>query len=248
MTFEIARGRRGGTGPAGSANFPASANGGGALNRRVGGDGSRGGTETDSSGASERVFRDGGGGGGPRLLVELEPVSWGLIEVTFGAGGAEGGGGGADSAAAACFWSIQALMNSEFSAIWSSVIPIPLSSSSSPFQEGSLVSNGKSGLAGGRLGDSIGGGGATCIEGAGAVGAGVLRAGLERCNKLPNKDRPTFPLVTGAGPWPRLDAKGVLVVSLLACFSRSCTFLIKVLASFSSTKDRPAGQASSSNV
>jgi hypothetical protein len=154
---------------------------------------------------------------------------------------------GADSAAAACFWSIQALMKSEFSAIWSSVIPIPLSSSSSPFQEGSLVSNGKSGLAGGALGASVGGGGATCMEGAGA-GGGALGAGVERCNKLPNKDRPTFPLETGAGPWPRLDAKGVLDVSLLACFSRSCTFLINVLASFSSTKDRPAGQASSSNV
>lgn len=74
MTFEVARGRRGGTGPAGSANFPASANGGGALNLRAGGDGSRG-RETGSSGASERVFRDGGGGGGPLLLVELEPVS-----------------------------------------------------------------------------------------------------------------------------------------------------------------------------
>lgn len=110
------------------------------------------------------------------------------------------------------------------------------------------MSNGKSGLAGGALGDSVGGGGATCIEGAGAVGGGALGAGLERCNKLPNKDRPTFPLVTGAGPWPRADAKGVLLVSLLACFSRSCTFLMKVLASFSSTKDRPAGQASSSNV
>lgn len=75
MTFEVARGRRGGTGPAGSANLPASGSGGGALNLRAGGDGSRGGRETGSSGASERVFRDGGGGGGPRLLVELEPVS-----------------------------------------------------------------------------------------------------------------------------------------------------------------------------
>lgn len=77
---------------------------------------------------------------------------------------------------------------------------MPLSSSSSPFQDGSLVSNGKSALAGGALGDSVGGGGATCIEGAGAVGGGALEAGLERCNKLPNNDRPTFPLVTGAGP------------------------------------------------
>lgn len=38
------------------------------------------------------------------------------------------------------------------------------------------------------------------------------------------------------------------MVSLLACFSRSCIFLIKVLASFSSAKDRPAGHSSSSKV
>jgi hypothetical protein len=55
-------------------------------------------------------------------------------------------------------------------------------------------------------------------------------------------------LAIGAGPCPRVDANGVLSVSLLACFSRSCTFLIKVLASFSSTKDNPAAQSSSSNV
>lgn len=95
MTLDVARGRRGGTKPAGSANLPASAIGGGALNLRTGGDGSRGGGGVGSSGASERVFRDGGGGGGPRLLVELDPVSCGLIEVTFGVGGADGGGGGA---------------------------------------------------------------------------------------------------------------------------------------------------------
>jgi hypothetical protein len=78
---------------------------------------------------------------------------------------------------------------------------MPFSSSSSPFQDGSLVSNGRSGLDGGAIGDSIGGGGATCIDGAGAgAGAGELGAGLERCNKLPNKDRPIFPLLTGAGP------------------------------------------------
>lgn len=75
LTFEVARGRRRGTGPAGTANLPASAIGGGALNLRAGGDGSRGGVDARSSGASGRDFRDGGGGGGPRRLVELDPVS-----------------------------------------------------------------------------------------------------------------------------------------------------------------------------
>lgn len=110
------------------------------------------------------------------------------------------------------------------------------------------MSNGRSPLAGGALGAKVGGG-PTGIDGAGA-GCGVtLGAALERCNRLPNRDRPgPLPLVTGAGPWPREDAKGVLLVSLLACFSRSCTFLMNVLASFSSAKDKPAGQSSSSKV
>lgn len=78
MAFDIARGRRGGACPAGSANLPASAIGGGARNIRVGaggGDGSRGGDETGSSAVSARPFRvGGGGGGGPRRLAELVPV------------------------------------------------------------------------------------------------------------------------------------------------------------------------------
>src|SRR6478752_3099609 len=107
------------------------------------------------------------------------------------------------------------------------------------------MSKGRSAVAGGPLGAKVGGG-PTGIDGAGAGGA---VAWLERCSRLPNRDRPgPLPLVTGAGPWPREDAKGVLLVSLLACFSRSCTFLMNVLASFSSAKDRPAGQSSSSKV
>lgn len=195
----------------------------------------------------------------------LLPVFCGLILLVLGAGGATGGGGGGAfplfcsspegegevSAPLPCFCSIYALMKSELSAIWSSVIPICNSSSSRPFMDGSLVSKGID-LRGGLL---LGGGGATWIEGAGGSSAGVicgaLDAVLERWpNRLPNSERPTpdFPFTTGAGPWPRADAKGVFKVSLLALFSRSCTFLMKVLASFSSAKDKPAGQSSSSNV
>lgn len=113
------------------------------------------------------------------------------------------------------------------------------------------MSKGRSVLGDGALGGCAGGcagGSATGIEGAGAAAGAALGGGL-RCNKLPKMDRPgPFPLATGAGPCPRVEAKGVLVVSLLACFSRSCIFLIKVFASFSSAKDSPAGQSSSSKV
>lgn len=99
VTFDVARGRLGGTGPAGSAYFPASASGGGALNLRTGcaggagGEGSRGGGDIASSVGSVRALRDGGGGGGPRRLPEFVPVPWGLIVFTLGTPG--GGGGGA---------------------------------------------------------------------------------------------------------------------------------------------------------
>lgn len=138
-------------------------------------------------------------------------------------------------------------MKSECSAIWSSVMPISSNSSNRPFCDGSFMSKGRSAFAGNALGICTAGG-ATGIEGAGAAGGVGLGVGL-RCNKLPKIDLPgPFPLATGAGPCPRVEAKGVLVVSLLACFSRSCIFLMKVFASFSSAKDRPAGQSSSSNV
>lgn len=77
LTLEVALGRLRSAGPSGTANLPASAKGGGALNLRAGGDGSRGGGggEADSSGASALVFRAGGGGGGPLRLPELLPVS-----------------------------------------------------------------------------------------------------------------------------------------------------------------------------
>ena len=150
-----------------------------------------------------------------------------------------------------CFCSIYDFMKSKFSAIKSSVMPICRSSSNIPLNAGSLVSKGNS-LRGGL--DEGGGGGATWTDGAGGNSAGVTGGGPwdaddERWpSKLPNSDRPTpdLPLTTGAGPWPRVDAKGVCRVSLLACFSRSCTFLMNVLASFSSANDSPAGQSSSS--
>lgn len=82
----------------------------------------------------------------------------------MGGGGADGGGGGGafpfrwSSAGAsavpsplACFCSIYDLIKSEFSAIWSSVMPICRSSSSSPRQDGSTESSGD-GLLGGAAG------------------------------------------------------------------------------------------------
>lgn len=118
-----------------------------------------------------------------------------------------------------------ALMKSELSAIWSSVIPICRSSSKRPFQDGSLVSKGKSLLRDGAA-DGGAGGGATWIEGAGipaGAGGGAVAPEDDRPSKLPKIERPTPPLpfVTGAGPCPRVEAKGVALVSLLAPFSRS---------------------------
>lgn len=65
-------------------------------------------------------------------------------------------------------------MKSKFSAIKSSVMPICRSSSRTPLNAGSLVSNGSSLRAGLAEG---GGGGATWIEGAGGSSAGVTGGG-----------------------------------------------------------------------
>jgi hypothetical protein len=111
--------------------------GGGARNLGRGGAGGVGSRVGESGGESAaewisvRVLLAGGGaGGGPRREVEVDPVFCGLIEVSFGNGGAPGGGGGgafpflslategpSPSASAACFCSTQALMNSEFCSI-----------------------------------------------------------------------------------------------------------------------------------
>ena len=87
------------------------------------------------------------------------------------------------------------------------------------------MSKGKSLL---RVGAADGGagGGATWIEGAGipaGAGGGAVAPEDDRPSKLPKIERPTPPLpfVTGAGPCPRVEAKGVALVSLLAPFSRS---------------------------
>lgn len=72
---ELARGRVEGAGLRPWEYLPASAIGGGARNLGRGGDGSRGDGEAESSCASGRALRDGGGGGGaPRRLPELLPV------------------------------------------------------------------------------------------------------------------------------------------------------------------------------
>ena len=70
------------------------------------------------------------------------------------------------------------------------------------------------------------------------------------CNRLPMAPNRwcDFPFVTpppascGPEPW-----KGAAFVPLLAFFSRSSIFFLNCLASFSSTKERPAKQSSSSN-
>ncbi len=95
----------GGAGPGLTANFPASAMGGGARNLGCGlaaGDGVRGGGESERAGDDVLPgtgLRDGGGaGGGPLRLLEDAPVPvfCGLSpECGAADGGAGGGGGGA---------------------------------------------------------------------------------------------------------------------------------------------------------
>lgn len=272
---EAARLRDGRLGPGIWAYFPASAIGGGARNLGRGGDGSRlGDWAGDCSrggggdgGASGRPRLAGGGGGGaPRL-----PVFCGLIGWDFDTcgGGTEGGGGGGTlalfvvsweaasvpeplSSLACCFCSIYALIKSEFSAICSSVIPIAFSSSRRPRHDGSTVSSGEDAFS---LFP-----GATGAEGAvlagGCLGGMIDSAGfgadedLCPCRRLPTLPKRLWllPFDTGVGVCPRAAENGVALVSLLALFSRSVTFLRNVFASFSSAKERPARQSSSSKV
>ena len=88
------------------ANLPASASGGGALNRGLGGDGARGGLgeglggrwiDGDAFPAAADFLGGGGAGGGPRFEVPPdEPVFCGLKVAALTAPG--GGGGGAFAA------------------------------------------------------------------------------------------------------------------------------------------------------
>jgi hypothetical protein len=95
------------------------------------------------------------------------------------------------------------------------------------------------------------------IDGAGGGGdigwTWLSRLGCFECpNKLPRKLVCCFspPELTCpfAMPPPASDPNGLLLVFLWAFFSRSLTFFRNVLASFSSAKERPAMQFSSSKV
>lgn len=80
------------------------------------------------------------------------------------------------------------------------------------------------------------GGGADCEE--------------ERWPKMPPK-RPCpelLPLVVGALLVPAAAPNGLFLVFLCAFFSRSSSFFLNVLASFSSANESAAKQSSSSNV
>lgn len=167
--------------------------GGGALKRGRTGEGSRGGDGGEGSraggGEGARPRRAGGGGGGAPLF----PVFWGLRAA---AGGAFGGGGGGGAFAflwesggasfdipfssSACFCSIYALIKSEFSAIWSSVMPMASSSSSRPFHDGSIVSKADVCFRCGLVGSSVTvGGGAGAGGGVGCLGGIIDSAGAE---------------------------------------------------------------------
>lgn len=260
--LDEARARFGGAG-AWFANLPASAIGGGALKTGLGGPGggvaSRVGEcgaglcdEVRLADASCRVRRAGGGcGGGPRFDVVVLPVCWGLR----GAPGGGGGGGALDrrwfsslSFSSDFLCSMYSLMKSAFSSIWSSVIPMANSSLSKGCHEGSVVS-----IAELRAlvalewllctGEVTEGGMMECAGGA---------AWEElRCPKIPPKRPwpwpPLFPFVE-AILLPTVALKGLLFVFLWAFFSRSSSFFLNVRASFSSAKDRPARQSSSSKV
>ena len=253
------------------ANLPASAIGGGARKTGLGGPGGGVASRVGDGGAglpdelrltdvSCLVRRAGGGaGGGPRLDEEVLPVFWGLRDEAIGGALGGGGGGALDlrwlsslSFSSDFLCSMYSLMKSAFSSIWSSVMPMASSSLSSGCHEGSVVSiaelralvalewllcTGDVTLAGGMM---------ECAGGA---------AGDElRCPKMPPRRPwpwpwpwPLFPLAAPPLP-PAGTLKGLLLVFLCAFFSRSSSFFLKVLASFSSANDRPARQSSSSNV
>ena len=145
--------------------------------------------------------------------------------------------------------SMYSLMKSAFSSIWSSVMPMASSSFSSGCHDGSVVSiaelralvafewllcTGEATFAGGMM----------------DCGGGCCEADEWRWPKRP-PSRPCpelLPLVAGALLLPAEAPKGLFLVFLWAFFSRSSSFFLNVLASFSSAKDSAAKQSSSSKV
>jgi hypothetical protein len=140
-------------------------------------------------------------------------------------------------------------MKSAFSSIWSSVMPIASNSFSRGCHEGSVVSMAEL-LALGGLGWLLCVGDTTFMLGGGIMDCGG-GAALDEClwpNKPPRRPWPwLFPFV--AGPLdPAAAPNGLFFVFLWAFFSRSSTFFLNVLASFSSAKEKAARQSSSSKV
>jgi hypothetical protein len=249
------------------ANFPASAIGGGALKTGLGGPGGGEASRVGDGGAglpeelrltvaSVLVLRAGGGaGGGPRLEP---PVFWGLRDAA--AGGALGGGGGGAldlrwlfsslSFSSVFLCSMYSLIKSAFSSIWSSVMPMASNSFRSGCHDGSVVSMAEF-RALVALEWVLCTGDVTLVGGMMDAGGGP---GAEewRCPKSPPSRPwpwlpPLLPLAAGA-LLPADALKGLFFVFLWAFFSRSSSFFLNVLASFSSAKDRPASQSSSSKV
>lgn len=269
--FDDARALFGGAGGR-LANLPASAIGGGALNTGFGGpgggDGSRGGDGGAGlaeelrvmPGASVFVLRAGGGaGGGPRFDVVVLPVFCGLMGPLTGGALGGGGGGALDffSLFSACNFSslfrcsMYILMKSAFSSIWSSVMPIANSSFRSGCHDGSVVSIAEL-LELGALEKVLCDGDVRVMLAGGIMDCGGGPDCEElRCPKIP-PSRPwpcpeLLPLV-GALLTPAADPKGLFFVFLCAFFSRSSSFFLKVLASFSSANENAAKQSSSSKV
>lgn len=145
-------------------------------------------------------------------------------------------------------------MNSEFSSIWSSVMPISNNSPRISLHEGSTWSrevplllpvSSSATLPWSRGGIMECWDRCCCGCGCGTLGADE---DLWPCSKLvrPPKRLCDFPFANpplAAGPWPE-PWKAVALVLLLACFSRSSIFFLNCFDSFSSTKDRPAMQSS----
>lgn len=140
------------------------------------------------------------------------------------------------------------LMKSAFSSIWSSVMPMASSSFSSGCHEGSVVSMAEFLLV--ALEWLLCDGDARLMDDGGIMDCGGA-AEAEEClwpNSPPKRPCPwLFPFATGPLV-PAVAPNGLFLVFLWAFFSRSSSFFLNVLASFSSANDSPARHSSSSNV